>query len=393
MNSKSIKIGIFSVASLSFASQAIMPSYSLISETFSDASPSTIQMITALPGLTGLISSLLVGKVAERISKKNIVIFGISLISIGGLFPILFHDSIYTLLFFAAILGFGLGCLTPIVPSIVSSNFPSDDERQKVLGQNTSFSYIGAIVLIYLGGVLAKNGWVHNYYVYFISLLILVAAILFIPKDKNENKRVKEMEKTESHTSMKLSKHVYYLGLVSMLFMILNNIFGNNLSFYVASVSIGDTSLAGLGSSLNLVGGLVCGFLVSKIIVVIRNNSLAASYLLTAISFIAIYFAYSSIVLFYVGCFLSGFAGALFISQAPFLITLVTENQLIPQAMSVFICIMSLGSFLSPTIVNSIVGLFPGNMYMNVYLFGAVGLVIAAGILFITKFQKNYVRE
>lgn len=391
MNSK-IKIGLFSAASLSFAAQAIIPSYSLIANTFDGASSSTVQMITALPGLTGLISSLVVGKIANSFSSKKIAVIGVFLISIGGLSPIIFNNNIYQLLFFASILGIGVGALGPILPSILASNFPNDNEKQKIMGQSTSFSYIGAMVLIYFGGVLAKKGWEYNYYVYLFSLIVLVCVILFIPKDRVDKKEQTHQNISNSSTRS-LSKQVYLISFIAMIFMILNNVFGNNLSFFIESNSIGDTSLSGLSSSLNLFGGLVCGFMISKVVSIVKNNSIASSFVLTALSFIAIYLSTYNVLFLFIGSFFSGFAGALFISQAPFLIIKITDEYLVTKSISIFLCIMQLGSFLSPTIINWIMSFFNGNLYTNVYLFGGISLLFIGLLLIITKFQNLYVTK
>lgn len=93
---------------------------------------------------------------------------GIALITIGGLLPSVFNQSIYGMMLCSTILGSGLGFVTTINPMLVSEYFDGE-ERSSVMGMSTGATTLGGMILMALGGVLGASNWRHLYWVYSIS--------------------------------------------------------------------------------------------------------------------------------------------------------------------------------------------------------------------------------
>ena len=65
-----IKAGIFSLTLLSMAALGITPSLGLIMSDFPEAGASAVQMLMSLPSLMAVASAAVVGRIANRTSKK-----------------------------------------------------------------------------------------------------------------------------------------------------------------------------------------------------------------------------------------------------------------------------------------------------------------------------------
>lgn len=150
MNKTKLRIGIISMSFFALSGLVITNAYSDIIADFPNESVAKIQMIGTIPGLGSLLTTLLVGVLAIKYPKKILALLGISLIAVGGLFPIMFHSSIDLLLVFAFILGIGIGFLNTLSPMLLSEYFEGE-ERASLMGIGTAIMSLGSVVMM-LGG-------------------------------------------------------------------------------------------------------------------------------------------------------------------------------------------------------------------------------------------------
>ena len=66
--------------------------------------------------------------------------------------------------------------------------------------------------------------------------------------------------------------------------MMLNNVLNNNISLFIVQEKLGGTSEAALTSTLSLVGGMLCGFIVGIIGKKFKYTSVSIAYLLYGLS-------------------------------------------------------------------------------------------------------------
>lgn len=109
MDKTKIKIGVVSMATLAMSGSVAGSAIAAISKSFPTTPISTIQLLSTLPGLGSLIISLIAGQMAMHISKKQLVLLGVALVTLGGLLPGFWNSSIVGLLICSIILGMGVG--------------------------------------------------------------------------------------------------------------------------------------------------------------------------------------------------------------------------------------------------------------------------------------------
>ena len=165
MSKIKLKFGILCMSALSTSVLVISVAFSAITKQFPHEPIAKIQMIATIPNLSILIVTLLTGILADKFSKKILVLIGLGIISISGLLPIIIHKNINQLLVLALILGIGVGLVNTISPMLISL-FYSPEERPKILGQSVAIVNLGSIVLMLGGGLLGKNNWVDTYWIF-----------------------------------------------------------------------------------------------------------------------------------------------------------------------------------------------------------------------------------
>lgn len=381
------RIGVLAVSAMGMASLAITPSYAAIARTFA-LSNTGVQMLTSLPNLFMMIAGIVVGKLtAAKLNLKILTLAAIVLIVLGGFMPLVYNSSFAFLMGCSCLVGLGQGACTNLSQVLISQLLPKK-LQQSTMGLTTTFTNIGGIIFIMGGGQLAaSSSWINNYWIYIFSLLVLVVAILLIPlspRDLNE-----DLSNTKSNHGIKLNKYVFYCAFWAFLIMMLNNVLNNNISLFIVQEKLGGTSEAALTSTLSLVGGMLCGFIVGIIGKKFKYTSISIAYLLYGLSYLLI--AYSnSLLIVIIGSFIVGAAMSIAMGTFPYLISISVNKNSISMALGVYTAINAVGGVISPFVINPITTTL-SKVGFNAFSVGSViALIIYVAILF-SGFQKKLV--
>lgn len=380
------RLGILAVSTMGMASLAITPSYAAIAGNF-HLSNTSVQMLTSLPNLFMMLAGIIIGRLTTtKIKLKTLTLSAIILIVLGGFAPLTFHTSFAFLLLCSCVVGLGQGACTNLSQVLISTILP-EKERQGTMGLTTTFTNIGGIVFIMGGGQLAATStWVNNYWIYIFSALALVVVIALVPMNPQA---LGEETEAKSDEKIHLNKYVFYCAFWAFFTMLLNNVLNNNISLFIVQQKLGATSQAALTSTVSLIGGMLCGLIVGAIGKRLKYSSIALSFILYGLSYLAIGFGHSLFMAF-IGSFFVGAAMSIAMGQFPYLISLAVGKNSVSMALGVYVAIYSVGGVVSPFVVNPMTEAVKG---MGLNAFSASGvLALVLGILvIITRFQKNLV--
>lgn len=374
------KAGIFSLTLLSMAALGITPSLGLIMAEYPEAGASAVQMLASLPSLMALVSALIVARIANRTSRKMLSLAGVALVAVGGLLPYFIPAGLGFMLACSALLGLGVGFITNLT-QLLFTEFLPPEERQRAMAQNTAFVSIGAIFMTTAGGQLAMGGWRNNYLVYLSALAIFFAALVLIPNDRPEEASA---EGGQAKDRDQMAKASYVVLILGVLFQIAYNAFPNNIAMYLSDAGLGDSAVAGLVSSVSLLGGLVAGLVLGKILPYFQKQSFAAAFAMVGISLLGLALV-QNLVLVYVFSFFAGASLSVFFSQAPFVLSVINKPQMIAQAIAFYSIGTSLGGFLSPVVLN----LLSGGVAQMTFLVAGAGSLAVCAVLALTRFQEH----
>ena len=163
-----------------------------VRDMFPDTALSGVQLVMTVATLASLAAVILSGKLVYYMSKKNMMLLSLSLMSLGGAIGLLFHQSIASLYTAGIVLGLGQGMILTTSSALIADYF-ENGERNAMMGQQSAvLNLIGMLIMLAAGWLSALN-W---YYVYFVYLLGVPAFLIvkrFLPKGSNSQfSRVKK---------------------------------------------------------------------------------------------------------------------------------------------------------------------------------------------------------
>lgn len=152
-----------------------------------------VPMSLTAPGLVIALLSMVVGVLADRTGRKNMLVFGLALYAVFGVAPA-FIDSLSTIIATRIGVGFAEAILMTASVALIGDYY-SGVQRERYLALNTTLSSSSAVIFIAIGGALGEIGWRVPFYVYSISLLLAFAALFLLwePKShQHENEHMLE---------------------------------------------------------------------------------------------------------------------------------------------------------------------------------------------------------
>lgn len=399
MVSNKVKIGILCMSILSMSGLVITSAFSAIIAAFPGEPISKIQMIATIPSLGALITTLFIGVLATKIPKKILALLGIFAVGLGGLLPIVFHESINALLVCSLIMGIGLGFIATINPMLLSINFEGE-ERASLMGKGTAVTSLGAIILMMGGGFLGSQNWSNTYYIFLITILIFFLVMLFLPLDKIEKDFTAEhggKKMNLMQTMGNLNKYVFLISILAFVMSFIYTVYPTNLSIVVSGKGIGGTSMTGIINAVGTVGGFLAGMNLKYINRAVKDKILGIGFLFLASTFILV-LLFDSVFIMLLGAILSGLAMVMIMSTIPYYVSVVVRPFELAIAMSIFTFMNSLGGIISPMVLSWLGISFGNQAFLFAGIASAViGVVCLAAQLgkrvFANSYQANQTNE
>lgn len=223
------------ILSLALLLQSISVTAAVVSslkQDFPNASAMELQCFVTVPVLGNIIATLIGGRFATRIGKKNLCIIGTLLCFIGGFLPMFVPilDGQTALRVFA---GFGLGLIQPLSASLIVDCFKGK-EADTLMGFQSSAVGLGATIISSTFAGIMSFDWHYFYYVYFFALVVMVIVLFFIPNAVNDLGR-EEVISTETNAAPKQRKKMPISAYFGMLLQI---IFATGYGFYTINLSL-----------------------------------------------------------------------------------------------------------------------------------------------------------
>ena len=143
--------------------------------------------------LTNAMFTPICGKLADKIGRRSIFIFG-TLVFIIGSAMCGFSNTMLTLIISRAIQGIGAGAMMPVALTILADMY-SAEKRAKMLGLNSTAWGIASVVGPLTGGVIVDTiGW---HWIFFINVpigLVLIGLVSYYLVEEKQEKDNKKMD-------------------------------------------------------------------------------------------------------------------------------------------------------------------------------------------------------
>ena len=141
-----------------------------------------VPMALTAPGLVIALLSMVVGIVADRTGRKNMLVAGLLMYAAFGVAPV-FIESLPTII--GTRIGVGLAEAIIMTASVaLIGDYYSGVQRERYLALNTTLSSSSAVIFIAIGGALGEFGWRTPFMVYSISIILAVMALIVLWEPK-----------------------------------------------------------------------------------------------------------------------------------------------------------------------------------------------------------------
>lgn len=144
-----------------------------------------VSMIITLPAFGIIISSPFIGILADRYSRKKMLMASLAIFALVGVTGA-FLNTLYVILALRILLGVGIAGITICASALLADNY-TGAELKKNIGLQSACMGLGAMVLEVIGGALADINWHAPYYIYLSALLIIPGVILSISGSKSSS--------------------------------------------------------------------------------------------------------------------------------------------------------------------------------------------------------------
>ena len=240
------------------AGAIITPALTEIAGQFPTAPDVLIKLIITMPALIIGVFGMLIGRLADQIGRKNLLVISLIIYGIGG-FSGYFISDIYILLSSRAVLGLGVAGILSLATTLIGDYF-SGQERHQFMGTQAAFMAVGGVVFLLMGGFLADLNWRYPFALYLSAfvLLPLVIAVLYEP-DRASGYADQRESNGIDYRSIGL---IYGLGFLGMLFFY---IIPTQLPFLLQErLPVSNTQI-GLAISTTTFTGAIASFSYGKI--------------------------------------------------------------------------------------------------------------------------------
>jgi len=236
----------------------ITPILAIIRDSNHDQWSSTflLRIIVAAPALTIVTLLPLIGRLADRFERRQILIFGLALYAICGLIIFEFPQPEY-ILASRLLLGGALACLMTATTALTGDLFKAE-QRSKMLGWQYAASAAVGMCFPVLAGSLALVNWRLAFLVY------LVAAVLIMPA-------IGLPQQPAAAPSSGLKTSTFRLRPILAIYALIG--FGTlslwlltiQLAFHLAEIGFGSPLLAGLALGTPCLTGILIGVLYERV--------------------------------------------------------------------------------------------------------------------------------
>lgn len=342
-----------------------------------------VSWISTLPTLFVVIATFITGSLTGKgVKYKTLAIISCILYLVGGCAPAIF-DSYAGTLVCRAILGLGLGLMSPLGNALIIGLYDGQ-KRASMLGYGTLFMNAGGIILQMLGGALADIGWNYTFYGHAFCLIGLVMAF-FLPEPEKQAPP-KEVQTTGSKE--KVSKTVWIIAILFMLFNVLNYPIMMNISILFEVRNVGGAAAAATSLSLYTVAGCVAGLIFGKIFQIAKRWCLTLGYGLCGLGAILVYTGGTAVVMT-IGLMMIGFGFSIIMPSFFAWTGIVTPQSTVAVATSILMALLNLGGFICSFWLQLLTAIAGESLYSAIIVEIVVFLAIAAFFIFYNPFKER----
>lgn len=373
-----LKIAVLSTSFFTLAPNAVSVAMADIARAFPHADAGTIALILTLPSLTVIPFSMLSGFLAGFMKKRLLAISGMLLMLLGGMGPLAVNDLGYILVL-RAVLGIGLGIVTPLTMSLITGFFESD-ERNTLIGFQSVTLNLGLILLSFFAGLLTLHGWQSVFWVY-ASVIPILLLILF---------KLPEPERLDGSREKKnsLNKTVALICFLTFLQGIFVYPLFTQLALLVVNQGMGNAASVGMVMTASTIAALVIGLVFGRLLDGFKNYTSVLGLGVQGMGFLLLSLS-KNLAMVYLGAVLVGAGNSIIMTFIVVVTATVVHKSATAFAIGLAQATLYLGQFLSPVLLTYLTGALGNSSEHFVYRICTVAYLAGTVIFLSVSFLKG----
>ena len=324
-----------------------------------------------VPGLMIALFSSLAGMLADRYGRKKLLLAALAFYAVFGMLPLLL-ESLTAVVASRAALGVTEAFIMTIATTLAGDYF-SPEQRKKIIAIQAAVGSLAASVLFGVGGALGSLGWQGPFWLYGLSLMVMLAVFFLIWEPA---------PRARSSSEPKREPAVFPWRSMGVICLVT---FFSAIIFYVAPIHLGvvmnvvgvmEPSKIGAAIGLGSLGVPVGAFLYHRISKWSNGHLMGMSLLLCGLGLAGLPYAesYGEVIGFF---FINQLGSGMLL---PILINWclsVLPFELRGRGVGLWNSIFFIGQFFSPLLLT-VIGKQIGDMVSGMMLLGIASIVVAA---------------
>lgn len=378
------KIAILTMSGVVMSPSALSVILAKVRELFPAASLSGVQMVLTLSTLASLTAILLSGKIIYYMTKKNMVLTALLMMSLGGLFALSFHEQLSTLYIAAIVIGLGQGIVMTLSTALIADYF-ENGERSSLMGKQSGILSIGGTMILLCAGWLSSINWYYVYFVYLITIPVLLVVYFLLPKGEKAKKADVAAIKIFNPTLL-------YYCLLIFFFSVCQYTYSTNVALLLKHTGLGTQALTGVATACFSTASFVSGMMMGRIYKRLKTYTITVGLASIAGGLLLCSWAPSLLVVFLGGAMVGMGVGASIPTG------IIASASSVPPAgstiaIALFTASSSFGLFCSPIIVNNVTALTGSTTESARYLTAACFAVVLISVTLVRELRNRRFRK
>ena len=328
----------------SMSNVAIVTTLPHLKEYFTDISNIEFysRLMLTLPSLVIALLAPILGHFIFRFGKKRSVLIALFFFSLFGTAG-LYLNSIKSLLASRALFGLCVATLMIVSTSLVGDYFKEHD-RHKFMGYQSAFMALGGVFFVIGGGFLSDINWRFPFGIYFIGIVLIPFAFLYLKEVK--------IETLQDDLSVNIGKNMIIVYILAFIYMLLFFILPTQIPFLLIEKFDASGKMAGTIIAVAFFCNALGAIAFSKL----KTRFNFVSIYLIGITLIALGFSIVGVInhiyFFFISSPILGFAGGLMMTNVTAWMLSKTSHEKRVKSSGYFTSAIFLGQFLSPIVFH-----------------------------------------
>lgn len=372
-----LKFVILSISFLMMIRLTISPALAEIGKAFPEQNQGSLMFMVTLASLVAIPFGLLSGILSSFMKKKPLVILGLVIYIIGGMGP-MFANNFTFIIICRCLLGAGTGFFLPMATGLIADFFEGD-ERNRLLGYQSTAVALGNIVTSVLAGALATILWRYSFLIYAFAIIVLLLVIFKLP----------EPAKVERGPAEKkvINFRVVFICVATMIYAIIYFAYFGLLSFVVDGRGFGNAASTGIANMLMTAASLVMGLFFGLFTRIFKKFNLILGILLNVIGFGLLAFA-SNMAHIFIASLIIGVGFGIVLPTAVMKVTDASPKSQETFSNGLLMTFVNIGTAVSSGLLVVIGNIFGNNDGQFLYRIMAIALLIGMVISIVLAFVK-----